>query len=90
MRKIEMYFYSTNPAPDNTGFKFVLLEILIEKPGKSPSIKYDWGFCEWLGTQWGSMGEMPEGVTAVVHRWANTVDPEVLLKEKSKILKLGE
>lgn len=86
MKKIEMLFYSTNPAPDNTGLKLVLWEVLIEVEGKEPEIKHDWGFAYWGGESW-DMLATPENVTAVVCRWSNTLDPAVLLEEK-RIIKI--
>lgn len=86
--KVEMLFYSTNPSKENIGMKLVLWEVLIEKPEQEPDIQHDWGFAHWNGTEWDSPGQLPEGMTAVVCRWANTLNPEVLLKEPSKIIKL--
>lgn len=85
MKKIEMLFYST--PPKKAGMKFVLWEILIEAPGQEPDIKHDWGFAYWNGESWDGMAELPEGYTAVVCRWADTVDPAELLEEK-KIIRI--
>lgn len=82
-RKIEMIFYHVNPSPENTGLKFVLWKVTDDK-GKSV---FDWGFAEWLGDTWGIM-HMPEGYACEVERWANTIDPVVLLKEPSRIIKI--
>jgi len=83
MRKIEMTFYNINPAKLNPGLKFVLFEITTDES----QIIYDWGFAEWLGTEWGEV-PTPEGFTCKVIRWADTVDPAELLKEESKIIKI--
>jgi len=57
-------------------------------PNAEPIVKHDWGFAYWNGTAWDAI-ETPDGVTAEVIMWANTVDPEVLLKEEGKIITLG-
>lgn len=87
MKKVELLFYTTPPAPDNTGLKLVLWEVSIEEGGKEPFVKHDWGFAYWGGQDW-DMIATPEGVTAVVCRWANTVSPDLLLNEPSKIIKI--
>jgi hypothetical protein len=81
MKKIEMLFYAVNPSEKNTGLKFVLWEI-----NDGTNITHDWGFAEWDGNDWQPI-EVPEGYTATVARWANTIDPAVLLKE-SRIVKI--
>ena len=83
MKKIEMLFYKTNPAEDNTGFKYVLWAIT----DSEGNINHDWGFADWLGKEWDVM-EVPEGYEAKVEYWANTINPELLLKEPSRIIKL--
>lgn len=83
MKKIEMPFYKTMPSEKNAGMKMVLWEVTTNE-GKNV---HDWGFCEWDGTAWGDI-EMPEGYSAIVVWWANTVNPELLLKEESKIISL--
>lgn len=84
MQKIEMLFYSTNPSETNTGLKFVLFEITTDES----QVIHDWGFADWDGKEWGSI-DTPEGFTCKVVRWANTVDPDLLMKEK-KIIQLGK
>jgi len=83
MKKIEMLFYSTNPSEKNIGLKFVLFEITTNES----QVIHDWGFAEWLGSEWGEV-PTPEGFECKVVRWANTVDPQILLKEESKIISL--
>ena len=83
MKKIEMLFYSTLPSMENIGMKYVLFEVTTDES----EVIHEWGFMEWNGTAWGEL-EMPEGYSAVVVRWANTVDPKILL-EDSRIIKLG-
>jgi len=83
MRKIEMTFYNINPGKAFVGLKFVLFEITTDES----QIIYDWGFAEWLGDQWGEV-PTPENFTCKVIRWADTVDPDLLLKEESKIIKI--
>lgn len=83
MKKIEMLFYPTLPSAENTGMKYVLFEITTDKA----EIVHDWGFMEWNGEAWGNI-EMPEGYSAVVKWWANTISPEILIKEPSKIIRL--
>ena len=83
MKKIELLFYSVSPSPTNTGLKHVLWAIT-DAAGK---VTHDWGFAEWGGEYWGAI-DVPEGYSATVEYWANTVDPELLVKENSKIIKL--
>ena len=83
MKKIELAFYRTNPSPKNIGIKHVLWEIA----DASGLLTYDWGFQVWDGQAWGEI-EVPEGFTAQVHSWANCVNPDLLLKEPSKIIRL--
>lgn len=92
MKKIEMVFYKTKPSEKNTGLKYVLWEIQV--PGHKPdsceveySITHDWGFASWDGKEWEAI-DVPNGYTAEVIWWANTVNPELLLKEPSKIISL--
>jgi hypothetical protein len=82
MKKLELLFYSTTPSEKNIGFKHVLIKIT-----DGDQVKHDWGFAYWNGTAWDAI-ETPEDVTAEVVFWANTIDPEVLLKEESKIISL--
>lgn len=84
MKKIEMLFYQTLPAADNTGFKYVLFEITTDES----EIIYDWGFADWNGTAWDEV-EAPAGFSSKVVWWANTVHPDLLMKEKSRIIALG-
>lgn len=79
-----MIFYKVNPSPENMGLKFVLWEVA----DVAGTYTHDWGFAEWLGQEWQSI-ETPEGYTATVIRWANTIDPQTLLKEEGKIISLG-
>lgn len=81
MKKIHQAFYRIDPAVENTGLKYVLWAIAdIEG-----NITHDWGFADWNGKEWEPI-EVPEGYMAKVAWWANTVDPELLLKEESKIV----
>lgn len=85
MKKIELLFYKTNPSEKNQGLKHVLWEVTDPEGGKA----HDWGFCEWNGFDWNMSGvEPPEGFTARVAFWANPVDPILLLKEQSKIIRI--
>lgn len=79
-----MLFYQTTPSETNTGLKYVLWEV----KNDNGHISYDWGFCEWMGFEWGDI-EVPEGFTVKVEWWANTVDPNLLLKEPTKIIRLS-
>lgn len=81
-RKIEMVFYKTNPSEINKGLKFVLWEV-----DDGVQLIHDWGFAEWNGFDWEPI-EQVEGYTTTVLFWSNTVNPELLLKEPSKIIKL--
>lgn len=81
MKKIELLFYKVNPSAKNTGLKHVLFEVTTDEA----EVKHDWGFAYWDGSAWEEI-EMPEGFEAKVHSWANTVDPELLLKDKSLII----
>jgi hypothetical protein len=83
MKKVEMLFYKTEPSKENKGMKYVLFEIVTDES----QVIHDWGFSEWDGEKWGDI-EMPEKYSATVVRWANTVDPQILLKEDSKIIRL--
>ena len=83
MKKIEMLFYPVNPSEKNTGLKFVLFEILTNES----EIIHDWGFANWNGLDWDPV-DAPEGFTIKVKWWANTVEPDLLLKEPSKIIKI--
>jgi len=82
MKKLELLFYSVNPSEKNTGFKHVLIKVT-----DGEQSKHDWGFAYWNGIDWDPI-ETPEGVTAEVVMWANTLDPAVVLEE-SKIIKLS-
>jgi len=83
MRELQMNFYNINPSKNNTGFKFVLWAVA----DSEGNITYDWGFADWLGTEWDVL-PAPEGYEAKVVWWANTLDPEMLLKEESKIIRI--
>lgn len=83
VNKIEMLFYKTAPSPENTGMKFVLWEITTTEADEVVR-KYDWGFGYWNGLEFEAI-EVPEGYSARVMRWANTVDPSIILNE-SKII----
>lgn len=83
MKKLEMLFYPTLPSEKNTGMKFVLFKITTDHG----EILHDWGFCEWLGKGWGDV-PTPENFSCEVVWWSNTLSPDVLIKEKSKIIKL--
>ena len=83
MKKIEMLFYKTVPSEKNAGLKYVLWEVTDPAGG----IAHDWGFCEWDGLDWIGV-DTPEGFNAKVVYWANTIDPQILLKEQSKIISL--
>ena len=80
MQKIEMLFYKTNPIATNTGMKFVLFEIT----DATGAVMHDWGFSDWMGTEWGPV-DTPDDFTCKVVRWANTVDPSLLLNDKKII-----
>ncbi len=84
MKKVELIFYRTNPSEKNIGIKNVLVQITDDKGLNS----YDWGMCNWDGAEWGSVGEVPEGWTVSIHSWSNMVDPQVLLVEPSKIIRI--
>lgn len=83
MKKIEMLFYPTLPSEQNAGLKFVLFEVT----DAASVVTYDWGFAMWNGLEWEPV-EVPGGYTCTVKWWGNTVDPDVLLKEPSKIIRL--
>lgn len=85
MKKLELLFYPTLPSETNTGMKFVLFKIITD----TNEIMHDWGFCEWTGDSWGDV-PTPENFSCLVVWWSNTLDPAVLLKEPSKIIKLGK
>lgn len=85
MKKVEMLFYPVNPSDTNIGLKFVLFEVT----DAASVITYDWGFAMWNGLSWEPL-EVPAGYECKVKWWSNTLHPDVLVKEKSKILKLGE
>lgn len=78
-----MLFYPVNPSEKNTGMKFVLFEIVTDEA----VIIHDWGFANWNGAGWDAV-EAPEGFVTTVKWWSNTLNPDVLLKEKSKIIKV--
>jgi len=87
MKKIEMLFYKTEPSAKNAGMKYVLFEIVTNES----EIIHDWGFAEWDGLQWVpvDMPEgTPEGYSCKVKWWSNTVSPDLLIKEESKIIKI--
>ena len=84
MKEVRLMFYAVNPSPENVGLKHVLFEI-VDGEGQAA---HDWGFAYWAGAEWEEV-EVPKDFTCKVIRWANTVNPEVLLKEPSKIIKLS-
>lgn len=83
MKKVEMLFYPTVPSEKNAGLKFVLWEVT----DAGGVVNYDWGFAEWDGLQWQSI-EVPEGYEAKVKWWSNTLNPDVLVKDESKIIRV--
>jgi len=83
MKKIELLFYKTTPSEKNKGLKHVLWEVT----GPDNIVTYDWGFAQWDGQAWEPI-EVPAGFTAQIHSWANCVNPDLLLKEPSKIIRL--
>lgn len=83
MKKVEMLFYPTLPSEENSGLKFVLWQVT----DTAGVINHDWGFAEWDGLAWQPI-EVPEGYEAKVVWWSNPVDPEVLLKQPSKIIRI--
>lgn len=88
-----MIFYPTNPSETNIGLKFVLWGVKLRDQYNNTDqpITYDWGFANWNGKSWDPLND-GDGPTltffAEVVRWANTIDPEILLKEESKIISL--
>ncbi len=86
--KVTIEFNEKDPNPENIGYKQVLWEILIEAPDKKPEIKHDWGYAFWNGTSWDGMEDLPTGFTAVVCRWADPLNPAVLLEEPKRIIKI--
>lgn len=82
MKAVELLFYSSTPSATNIGLKIVLWEV------NNGAVLHDWGFAFWDGTDWENI-ETPEGVTASVVRWANTLDPAFVLND-SRIIKMGE
>lgn len=83
VKTVEFTFYSIT-TPEKEGLKLVLWEIVDDK--NIPI--YDWGFAYWSGSEWDSIG-IPDGFTATVKWWAETLHSDVLLKEKSKIISLN-
>jgi hypothetical protein len=81
-KTVEMIFYAVAPSETNIGLKFVLWEISQDK--QDPV--YDWGFANWTGTAFEAI-EVPEGYSARVMRWANTIDPVLVLND-SRIITL--
>ncbi len=81
MKKIELAFYNTAPSKEDEGLKLVIWGITDDKEVTT----YDWGFAYWNGTEFEGV-ETLEGYTVKVMRWANTVDPKVVL-EDSVIIK---
>lgn len=78
-----MLFYPVNPSEKNTGLKFVLFEVVTNES----EIIHDWGFAMWNGLDWDPV-EAPEGFVTTVKWWSNTLNPDVLVKEESKILRI--
>lgn len=83
MKKLEFLFYPTNPSEKNAGLKFVLFEVTTNEG----TVLHDWGFAEWNGLEWLAV-EAPEGYSVKVKWWANTLNPDLLIKEPGKIIKL--
>ncbi len=83
VKSVEFTFYSTT-TPEFEGLKLVLWGIT-DTDGVNT---YDWGFASWDGQAWEDI-TVPEGYTAKVVWWANTLPPDVLLKEKNKIITLN-
>lgn len=83
MKEVKMLFYKVRPSKENTGFKYVLIEVTTNEN----KVIYDWGFADWLGDKWDVI-EAPEGFYANVVWWANTINPDALIKEPGKIIKL--
>lgn len=75
-QKIELIFYRTDPSPENIGMKQVLFKVT-DSVGK---VNYDFGYADWLGTEWDNV-PVPEGYTIEVHSWANNPDPKHLIEE---------
>lgn len=78
-----MLFYKTNPIESNTGFKYVLFEVT----DSENKVIYDWGFADWKGKEWDSL-PVPEGFSAKIAYWANTSNPDELIKDPSKIFRI--
>lgn len=84
-KTIDMVFRSGLPTKKvPAGVKYVLFKV-IDANGVAT---YDWGMSEWDGKEWG-YPEIPIGYTATVAWWADTLHPDVLLVEPSKIIKLN-
>jgi hypothetical protein len=77
MKKIELAFYKTAPAKDDIGLKIVIWAITETETG---AVTYDWGFGNWNGESFDGI-DVPDGYTAIVARWANTVNPDVILND---------
>lgn len=82
MKKLEVLFYPTHPSATNTGMKFVLFKITTD----NGEVLHDWGFADWTGDRWDDV-PTPENFTCEVVWWSNTLSPDVLVKEKGKIIK---
>lgn len=92
IKNVEFTFYSTT-TPEEIGLKFVLWEIVMPAiDGNSEQatgeVRHDWGFAYWDGKGWDELG-VPSGWAATVKWWAETCNPDVLLKEPSRIIKLN-
>lgn len=83
VKNVEFTFYSTT-TPEEIGLKFVLWCIT----DSDNRITHDWGFAYWDGKKWDELG-VPSGWAATVKWWAETCNPDVLLKEPSRIIKLN-
>jgi len=82
-KKLNWQFSDKQPKKDNTGMKFVLLQVTTDQN----EIINEWGFCDWEGDTWGPV-PAPDNFTYIVKWWANTVDPALLLEEPKKIITL--
>lgn len=76
MKKLELMFYQTDPAPKNLGMKIVLFEIQ-----GSDGLIHDYGMADWLGTEWDVVPEL-QGHPHRVFCWANWPDPRNLTVDK--------
>lgn len=82
-KTVSITFYNTI-VPTKAGLRFVLWKITDATKVNT----YDWGFAYWDGKDWEPL-EVPVDWSAIVVWWAETLHPDVLLKEKSKIISLN-